>query len=69
MHNIDTSIMPPTMDMVYELFLSQEREHQQPSMEGEATQVRVEDENNYGNGEGPEEARGIAAVERGGYAV
>ena len=58
------------MDMGYELFLRQEREHQQPSMEGEATQVRVEDENNDGNGEGPEEARvGIAAVERGGYAV
>ena len=57
--------MPPiTMDMVHELFLSQEREHQQPSVEGEATQVRVADENSDGGEEGPEGARGTAAVER-----
>jgi hypothetical protein len=60
----DSAMPPITIDMVHELFLSQEREHQQPSMEGEATQVRVEDENSDGNEEGPEGARGIAAVGR-----
>jgi hypothetical protein len=60
----DSAMPPITMDMVHEPFLSQEREHQRPSVEGEGTQVRMEDEISDGNEEGPEGVRGIAAVER-----
>jgi len=47
----DSAMPPTTMDMVHELFLSQEREHQQPPVEGEATQVRAEGENPSGGEE------------------
>ena len=60
----DSAMPPITMGIVHKLFLRQEREHQQPSVEGEATQVGVEDENYDGDEEGPEGARGIAPVER-----
>ena len=43
-----------SMDIVQELFLSQKWEHQQPSAEGEATEVRVEDGNSDGDEDGPE---------------
>jgi len=60
----DSSMPPINMDMVHQLSLSQKREHQQPSLEGQATQAGVDDENSDGNEEGTERAGGIAAMER-----
>jgi hypothetical protein len=47
----DSAMPPITMDMVHEVFLSQEREHQQLPVEAEATQVRAEDEDSDGEEE------------------